>query len=127
MQCQPRNNGELPYATGKNTIYRIVKDGNDWVDWLMGLPPGWTDIDTDMELPDYYPNWFDIEPPIPRVAQNIPHRIPRLKLDGNGVVPQQVYPMLAAIEQIERQRRTPTLCPGAGTSQLADALQRRGY
>lgn len=77
----------------------------DWVDALMGLPPGWTDIDRDMELPEYDPHWFDEEPPIPRVAEDILHRVARLTLDGNGVVPQQAFPFFAAIAEIEKARR----------------------
>jgi DNA (cytosine-5)-methyltransferase 1 len=41
--------------------------------------------------------WWSIEPDVGRVAYGIPSRVDRLKCLGNAVVPQQVYPILAAI------------------------------
>lgn len=42
-----------------------------------------------------------IEPQLGRVANGIPSRVDRLKALGNAVVPQQIYPILAAIKQID--------------------------
>lgn len=46
-------------------------------------------------------NYWTVEPAVGRVAHGIPHRVDRLKCLGNAVVPQQVYPILAGIAQIE--------------------------
>jgi DNA (cytosine-5)-methyltransferase 1 len=45
-------------------------------------------------------NWMD-EPDIPRVATGIKDRVNRLKCLGNAVVPQQIFPILKAIYDIE--------------------------
>jgi DNA (cytosine-5)-methyltransferase 1 len=45
---------------------------------------------------------FPEEPNIPRVAKGIKNRVDRIKCLGNAVVPQQVYPILAAIAEIEK-------------------------
>ena len=46
-------------------------------------------------------NWWCIEPSMGRVANGISRRVDRLKALGNAVVPQQVYPILKAIADIE--------------------------
>lgn len=54
---------------------------------------------------DGIPCWLDgywrVEPDIPRVATGVKNRVGRLKCLGNAVVPQQVYPILQAIAEIE--------------------------
>lgn len=56
----------------------------DWVEWLMGWPVGWTNLSKPC-LGLIFP--WDTEP-VPRVATNIPHRSARLRMLGNGQVPQ---------------------------------------
>lgn len=46
-------------------------------------------------------DWWAVEPDVGRVANGIPNRVERLKALGNAVVPQQIYPILAAIKQID--------------------------
>ncbi len=45
--------------------------------------------------------WWSSEPTVGRVAHGIPNRLDRLKCLGNAVVPQQIYPILKAIADIE--------------------------
>ena len=45
-------------------------------------------------------NWL-AEPDVGRVAHGVPNRVDRLKCLGNAVVPQQVYPILKAIAELE--------------------------
>lgn len=68
----------------------------DWVDWLMGFPNGWTNPDVASDK-TYDPHIWDEEPDIPRVARGTKHRVARLRTLGNAVVPQQAYPIFAAI------------------------------
>jgi len=48
-------------------------------------------------------SWWDTEPDVGRVAHGIPSRVDRLRTLGNAVVPQQIYPILKAIADIERE------------------------
>lgn len=48
---------------------------------------------------------WDFEPNVGRVANGIPSRVDRLKCLGNAVVPQQVYPILKTIANIEMMLR----------------------
>ena len=46
-------------------------------------------------------DWWSVEPDVGRVAHGVPKRVDRLRCLGNAVVPQQVYPILKAIAEVE--------------------------
>lgn len=81
----------------------------DWVELLMGLPIGWTDINVAKEDIESWQGWpaeingeqYAYEPP--RVIVGQKNRAKRLKALGNGCVPQQVYLVFAAIEEVENE------------------------
>ena len=61
----------------------------DWVEWLMGYPKGFTDLDCNSPIP--HPGW-QTDPAdsgeTPRITKNQKNRIGRLKCLGNSLVPQ---------------------------------------
>lgn len=73
----------------------------DWVEWLMGFPHGWTDIEADVVPAPLPSHQWDNEPNIPRVAVGVAHRVERLKCLGNAVVPLQPLEIFKAIVAIE--------------------------
>lgn len=81
----------------------------DWVELLMGLPIGWTDINVAKEDIESWQGWpaainveqYAYEPP--RVIVGQKNRAKRLKALGNGCVPQQVYLVFAAIMEVENE------------------------
>lgn len=50
-------------------------------------------------------DFWETEPAVGRVADGVPSRMDRLKCLGNAVVPQQVFPILKGIAEIEREKR----------------------
>lgn len=58
----------------------------DWVEWLMGFPPGWTLPEGD-SLQHTFPLPIDVEPAIPRTTTEKKDRRQRLERLGNAVVP----------------------------------------
>ena len=54
-----------------------------------------------------HPAWenWPVEPAIPRVVDGLSDRMDRIKCLGNAVVPQQVYPFLYFIAEIEKELR----------------------
>ena len=81
----------------------------DWVELLMGLPIGWTDINVAKEDIESWQGWpaainveqYAYEPP--RVIVGQKNRAKRLKALGNGCVPQQAYLVFAAIVEVENE------------------------
>jgi len=69
----------------------------DWVEWLMGYAPGYTDPEytEPMQLEDHL--GFESEPDIPRVTTRKEHRVNRLKCLGNSIVPQIMHEIGKAI------------------------------
>ena len=104
-------NADRNYLDGV-VIKKEEKPGNlnaDWVELLMGLPIGWTDINVAKEDIESWQGWpaainveqYAYEPP--RVIVGQKNRAKRLKALGNGCVPQQVYLVLAAIVEVENE------------------------
>jgi DNA (cytosine-5)-methyltransferase 1 len=64
-------------------VYRNEKGplNPDWVEWLMGLPCGWTDPERE---PEPLRGWH--EEPLPRVLRDVPMRRERLQACGNALV-----------------------------------------
>jgi len=80
--------GQLPnYIMVKEKSKKLLLNPN-FVEALMGLPQGWTGLDvTDTEMKG---TWADDtwEEGIPRVIEDCANRKDRIRLCGNGVVPQ---------------------------------------
>jgi len=104
-------NADRNYLDGV-VIKKEEKPGNlnaDWVELLMGLPIGWTDINVAKEDIESWQGWpaainieqYAYEPP--RVIVGQKNRAKRLKALGNGCVPQQVYLVFAAIVEVENE------------------------
>lgn len=72
-----------------------------WVEWLMGLPLGWTDPDVDD--PQAHPGWATDpaeDGSVPRLQRGTKQVRDRLKAIGNAVVPQVAY--VAALDLLRR-------------------------
>ena len=75
----------------------------DWVEWLMGVPIGWTSLEP-LSQEDYDEwfqaqmdgTWWQEERGLPRVATGIKDRVNRLKCLGNGIVPASLALFLKA-------------------------------
>ena len=76
----------------------------DWVEWLMGLPKGWTSPEPLPEgaweewITDITSGtWWVTERDIPRVTTERTNRVKRLKSLGNGIVPRCIPVFLGAV------------------------------
>ena len=71
----------------------------NWVEQLMGVPPGWTALDGTSN--EWHYGWHDgsWEAGIPRVTEGCPDRVDRIRLLGNGVVPQTAAKAWRVLEE----------------------------
>ena len=78
-------------ADGRTPAPSSQSAGNvnpDWVEWVMGLPTGWTNPDAKNGTLLPFEGWVSEPSGIPRTLQDAPHRRNRLRTLGNGLVPQ---------------------------------------
>lgn len=107
--------GTSPKRTGGENLRTTVAKRErgslnpDWVEWMMGLPVGWTDIDC--ESPVYRPFWDE---PMPRVIKECPNRRQRLHAIGNSLV--WLIPWFLLRRYSERCGGLPGDHPGVGLS-----------
>lgn len=107
--------GTSPKRTGGENLRTTVAKRErgslnpDWVEWMMGLPVGWTDIDC--ESPVYRPFWDE---PMPRVIKECPNRRQRLHAIGNSLV--WLIPWFLLRRYSERCGGLPGDHPGADLS-----------
>ena len=123
-----RNDGD---KLGTNTLSRLIETGGrrfsandhrgsgepikwlpgklnpDWVEPLMGLPSGYTNLDLDVnaEMIDVI-DWIDgsWEKEIPRLTERKDNRVSRIKALGNSVVPQCAFVAYSIIRSLEWTR-----------------------
>jgi len=86
----------------------------DWVCWLQGWPPGWDSTEPMTADPETWTGsseqWAEEPAGVPRVATGIPDRVARLRMLGNGWVPQcaiWVAGMIALGRLFEPEETTP--------------------
>lgn len=93
--------GRSPSRTGGDNLRTAAASSAgplnpDWVEWLMGLPIGWTDPDCAAPV---HRDWLS-EHGIARTARNVPHRKQRLMACGNALVWRVAYTRLAELERL---------------------------
>jgi DNA (cytosine-5)-methyltransferase 1 len=69
----------------------------------------WEDVSWRSWRPIPRSDWNISGPPVSREPDGIPGRLERCRALGNAVAPQQIYPILAAIKQIDNMLKEPTL------------------
>lgn len=92
---------DLERAAGRVPARSSDSAGNinpEWVEWLMGIPIGWTSPDVQASDLSIHSGWAK-EPSIPRTVDKPPHRRHRLCALGNGLVPQAAAVALEWIKE----------------------------
>lgn len=82
----PKRKGGVNLRTFVNEQDGDYKLNPDWVEWMMGLPAGWTNPDVVNADLRPFEGWQDER--IPRTWGGAPYRRKRLEACGNGLVPQ---------------------------------------
>lgn len=59
----------------------------DWVEWLMGFPTGWTNPAPLVSIEAHHPDFWAVEPPIPRLTDVKTNRADHVRALGNAQVP----------------------------------------
>jgi hypothetical protein len=87
--------GTTPKRAGGKNLRTVVNEieGNGrlnpvWVEWMMGLPAGWTDASVPYADLVAHNDWQ--HEPLPRTVadRSVPDRTKRIRALGNGLVPQ---------------------------------------
>jgi site-specific DNA-cytosine methylase len=72
-----------------------------WVEWLMGLPQGWTNSELSNDELQPFAGWH--KEPLPRTEANALDRRARLSALGNGLVPQAAALALQMMFDLEKE------------------------
>ncbi len=91
---------DMERAAGRVPAPSSESAGNinpNWVEWLLGLPGGWTD--PTLVNPAPHAGW-STEPYIPRTLANAYERKNRLSALGNGLVPQAAAAALEMLQEL---------------------------
>ena len=95
-------------STGEVVEWLPGKLNPDWVEPLMGLPSGFTDLESDTS-PDMIDasDWVDgtWEKGIPRLTERKDNRVSRIKALGNSVVPQCAFEAFRIIRSMQWTRQ----------------------
>jgi site-specific DNA-cytosine methylase len=99
--------GTTPKRTGGPNLRTVVaaEDGNgrlnpEWVEWMMGLPLGWTDPERANDDLVPHPGWH--AEPVARTVpdRSVKDRSKRIRALGNGLVPQAAQVALGMLDEL---------------------------
>ena len=107
-----RSKGHLPTIVVEDSADPVGVLNPAWVDLLMGLPSGWTQLDGDL-VPHVWPagrgeQQHPSEPPRLVPPKVTPHRRERLKALGNAVVWQQAHAAIVRALEVAGRRTMAT-------------------